>query len=168
MVLNDLPETNWSYHVLVNRNSLAPNLESNFPGWTQWWFRPMWVNPSPQIRINKGSATDHIYTILLRLTIHGHIFNSYFTQAKTGKMFLLRNTFQMQVQINIITWSVRKESEGMLQIWSNQWSEDGKWNFTTFFSLLKVYTYPLPEYDNWNFSRGYSTSLSVYRSTTWR
>ena len=48
-------------------------------------------NSSPQIRVDKGSATDPIYVILLQSTIHGHFINSYCTQLKTFKIFHVRN-----------------------------------------------------------------------------
>ena len=52
--------------------------------------RPKWENKSPQIRINKGPATDPLDVIILKSTIHGSPVNSYFTQRQTVKICLLR------------------------------------------------------------------------------
>ena len=106
MVLNDLLKMNWSDHVLMNSNALVSNPSDNVTYGTRQWSRPMW-GKNPQIRINKGLATDPIDAIILRSTIHGLIVNSYFTQVKTGKNTLTKDPFQMQIQITTITWSVR-------------------------------------------------------------
>ena len=51
----------------------------------------MWEKPSPQIRINKGQATDPKDAIILKSKIHYQLLNSYRKKSKTVTVCHIRN-----------------------------------------------------------------------------
>ena len=80
--VNNFPKMNWSYHVMMNHKALTPKPESNIPGLTLQWSSPMWKKTSPQISMNKGSATNTIDGILLKSIINSYLVKNYFEQVK--------------------------------------------------------------------------------------
>ena len=57
-------------------------------------------NPSTKISTNKGSAIDPIDTILLKLTIHDNLLNSYCTQFSTVRNMSRKEPIQLWVMVN--------------------------------------------------------------------
>ena len=61
----------------MNRNAPSSNPSVNIVDGSRRSLRQKWGKTSPQIRINKGSATDPIYAFMLKSLIHGRLFSSY-------------------------------------------------------------------------------------------
>ena len=97
LVIDNLP-----YHVLLNRNASVPKPAVNITVETRWRNRLMWEKSSPQIITNKGLSIDPIDHIMLKLTIHEQLLNSYCTRFEIVTIYQLRN---LQ---NCEWWSIKK------------------------------------------------------------